>query len=101
MGATYSLALVQKLVRLSRYRITAGAATGARALGLDAQDIAECVLGLQRDDFYKTMPSTGLPDRWQDVYRPTYQGLVLYVKVSLISATDNRELVVIISFKEL
>lgn len=99
MAATYDLALIHQLVRLSRYRITGSAAAGAWARGFDALDIVECVLGLQGDDFYKTMPSTTLPGRWQDVYRPNYQGVVLYVKVQVLSAPDEQELLVIISFK--
>lgn len=48
-------------------------------------------------DFYKSM--TSLRDRtlWQDVYRPNYGGVPLYVKVQIV----GERMAVVISFKAL
>ena len=58
---------------------------------------ADSVVALQATDFYKSMASEMRPGTWQDVYRPVYLGIPLYVKLQLTPA----RLVVVISFKEL
>jgi hypothetical protein len=60
-------------------------------------DVVACVGALTRADFYKSMPALNLPGTCQDVYRPTYLGQALYVKVQ--QRVDR--LAVVISFKEL
>jgi hypothetical protein len=67
----------------------------ALLLGIDEQDIVDCVLALTPDDFYKTMPSEKRQDLFQDVYKPKYGGERLYVKLQ--GSTDGNT--VIISFK--
>ena len=69
----------------------------AARLGFDERDIIACVLGLKPGDFYKSMEATALPGLWQDVYRPSFMGAALYVKLQ-ISRVDDA---VVISFKEL
>ena len=85
--ATYSLARVHGLVQQRRYRITSTATADAWALGLYESDICQCITALTMNDFYKTMESQGWRGCHQDVYRPTYCGISLYVKVQVVEAT--------------
>lgn len=93
---SYDLAEVQRLVREGSYRVTGRALNDAGDLGFDGSDICDCVLALTPAAFYKTMASEMLKGVMQDVYRPTYLGLELYVKVQLHPPTQA----VVISFKK-
>ena len=94
----YALTEVKRLIRsVESRRITRSALNGAAALGLTDADIVTCVLGLTSVDFYKSMAALVDHTLWQDVYRPTYEGFALYVKVQIV---DGRTAVVI-SFKAL
>ena len=95
---TYSLQRVQELVTLVRYRISGTAVNGAGDLGFDEQDVVACVGALVTADFYKTMEATHRPGFWQDVYRPVYGGIDVYVKVQL-EGTDPDDTAVLIQFK--
>lgn len=92
---SYELERVQDLIRADEYRISAVALDGAGRLGWGVEEICECVLALATSDFYKTMESERKPGLWQDVYRPTFRGLGLYVKLQLTWVGDA----VVISFK--
>ena len=94
---TYSLAEIQRQVQAGRYVVTRSTVQGAALLGLDEADVLACVAGMTRAEFYKSMPAERVPGLWQDVYRPTYQGHALYVKVQQRADTWA----VVISFKEL
>ncbi len=100
MDATYQLAVVHALLREGRYRVTVTAAAAARALGLDAVDMIECIAGLTRTDFHKTMPSERIEGLWQDVYRPTWCGVTLYVKLQIVEHRASGGVLVIVSFKK-
>ena len=76
--------------------ITRQAFKDAASLGLEENDIVNCVTRLTRQDFYKSMTIYTNTQVWQDVYHPTHQEEPLYVKVQ-IDATE--ETVVIVSFK--
>lgn len=93
---TYDLARVQALVERGHYRITMSSMRGAARLGFDESDICACVQALSLSDFYKTMEAEKAPGRWQDVYRPVYQGTPMYVKVQI--SHDARA--VVVSFKQ-
>lgn len=56
-----------------------------------------CVLALTASDFYETMESDAVPGLWQDVYRPTYGLMALYVKLQIERDGDA----IVISFKAL
>lgn len=94
---TFDLARLQALVAGGLYRITESAFQGAAALDLDEVDILDCLASLQLTDFYKTMPSLKLKGAMQDVYRPTYLKIPLYVKLQEL----RHGIAVVISFKEL
>jgi motility quorum-sensing regulator / GCU-specific mRNA interferase toxin len=93
--SSYDLAEIQALVGAGRYRITMSSLAGAAALGFDESDVLACVLALEPRDFYKTMPARKAPELMQDVYRPRYLGVPIYVKVQV----TGDELAVVISFK--
>lgn len=98
---TYDLADVQRLASSPLNRVITGAAfNGAGELGLDEGAIVDCVLSLDVACFYKTMPAEKRPGSWQDVYRPTFEGFALYVKVQIVEEYPD-ETVVVISFKRL
>lgn len=99
MSACYPLQVVRQLVERGAFRITHSSRSGARALGLDERDIVACVQGLTERDFHKSMPALRFPDRRQDVYRPTFEGNPLYVKIQIVAA-NRGDAVVVISFKE-
>jgi hypothetical protein len=94
---TYDLTEIRRQISAGRFVITRPARDGARLLGLDELDVLACVGALTRADFYKSMPALNLPGTWQDVYRPTYLGQALYVKLQ----QRVEGFAVVISFKEL
>ena len=80
---TYELGAIKAKVQAGQYWIEPGALSGAMDLDFDRTDIEACVLALTEREFYKTMPAesrrgAGL---MQDVYRPTYLGVAVYVKL--------------------
>lgn len=70
---------------------------GIRDLGMTMADALAVVQGLTRNDFEKSMTTNGNYKVWQDVYKPTWNGIPLYVKFQ--QATNNLYYFVI-SFKE-
>ena len=96
---TYPLTRVQDLVMLGRRLITGRAGRDAWELfNFDETDIEECVQQLSTSDFDKSDPSETVPGLWHDVYKPTYLGTMIYVKVQIIDMHAPKEQAVIISF---
>jgi len=93
---TYDLAEIQAKVRAGLFRITLAARRGAAGVGLDEDAVVSCILALNAADFYKTMEADAAPGLWQDVYRPMYGGIALYVKLQI-----DRDDAIVISFKAL
>jgi hypothetical protein len=91
----HDLEHVKLLVRSGRWTINLTPAQHARAMEMDDDDVTECLLGLQAEDYYKSMPSEHDPCIWQDVYRPSFQGRQLYVKFQCDEGT-----VFVASFKK-
>ena len=97
MGPCYDLDTIKSLIQDGRYYITKSAQQGALAIGFDDSQVCDCVvIHLRMTHFFKTMPSERLPCLWQDVYKITYEGVRVYLKLQ-ISLVDEA---VIISFKE-
>ena len=93
----YLLNRLQELVRdPATRRITFSSRDGATALGWSETEIVQCVLGLVPRDFYKSMTSYSNTKLWQDVYRPVFQRVDLYVKLQISPEGQG----VVISFKE-
>ena len=63
---------------------------------VETSQLAECVLGLQVKDFYKSMTTFHDSTLWQDVYHPRIDGTPAYVKIQIVDDTT-----VVISFKTL
>ncbi len=97
---TYDLGEIRALVRAGKCRVTGTAMDAAAALNIDEEDVQDCILRLTSHDFFKTMPSHQIAGLHQDVYRPVYAGVRLYVKlqIMLLGPTRN-EMAVVISFK--
>lgn len=93
----YDLAEVQRRVRSGYFRVTASARASILELNLEHSAASDCVLALTAADFYKSMEAEAVPGLWQDVYRPVFDGLALYVKLQISFAG----FVIVISFKEL
>lgn len=94
--ATYDLAAYKaEFSSVPTIRYPQLSLVGAQALGLTVEDMMAVVQALTAADFYKTMPSNVDVAIFQDVYRPTYGGVCLYVKLTISSAGR-----LLISFKE-
>jgi hypothetical protein len=91
----YDLAQIKGRVAGGAFVITLQARQDAYRLGLDAQNVKDCVLGLSVSDFYKTMKSERFPEQYQDVYYAAYAGFELYVKLQM----RRNGPAVVISFK--
>jgi len=97
VNPTYDLQQVRALVLSGAYYVTGVAADGAAELGMDDEDIVECVSNhLNGSHFYKTMRAEKIPGLWQDVYKTTYEGCRLYIKLQINAAQKA----VVVSFKE-
>jgi len=97
----YQLERIKDLVLLGCYRVTGAALSGAGELGLEEDDVLECVDRLTLTDFCKTMESEFKAGLWQDVYRTTSCGFAVYVKMQIVDLALPGEKAVIISFKRL
>lgn len=95
-GAAYPLELVRQLLQRSKWLVTAAALNGALDVGLDEEDIFDCIVNhLSETHFYKTMPAEKNPALMQDVYRVAYQGERIYLKLQV-----HRDWAIVVSFKE-
>ena len=92
----YPLQLVLAIAAQSTgIRFTVISYNGAAELGLEESDMHAVIKNLNRTVFYKSMTSYGDNTIWQDVYRPTYKSVQLYIKITL----EETERVLVISFK--
>ncbi len=94
----YALSSVKTLIRQDAYRVTRTALQcAARDFGyVEVSQLAECVLGFEGKDFYKSMTTLHDSALWQDVYHPRIAETPAYVKVQIVDDTT-----VVISFKSL
>jgi motility quorum-sensing regulator/GCU-specific mRNA interferase toxin len=96
--STFDLTTLKKLIKSPATRIiTRQAFKDAATLGWEEEDMVECISQLTRQDFYKSMTTYVNPRLWQDVYRPTYKEVPLYIKVQIDTAEAT---LIVISFKE-
>ena len=92
---THGLEEVKRRVAGGAFVITLQARRDAYRLGLDAQDVRECILGLSAGEFRKSMRSRAVPELQQDVYETLYDEFELYVKLQM----RRHGPVVVVSFK--
>lgn len=82
----YSLDLVKKLVIEGNWEATSTALLNARQeFDFVKADLQRIVLGLQVQDFYKSMTCYHDSRVWQDVYQPAVNGIVAYIKISILN----------------
>ena len=88
-GPTHDLMEVQEKVRVGFVHYRTAALEGAFEVELSRPDIDACVLQLSAADFHKTMLATNpkWAGCWQDVYKPTFVGIALYVKWDPLEST--------------
>jgi len=97
MEASYALLRMKELVKEGKYRITVTAFQTAILMDFLDEDIADCIVNfLQPSHFYKTMASEQRSGLMQDVYKITYEGKRVYLKLQI----NQSGLAVIVSFKE-
>lgn len=94
------LAVVQARVVAGRWHIRGEAQHAALALMSPPLSVRLCLLALVHTDFYKAMDAE--EPKWkgavQDVYKPSYMGLDLYVKFQ--EWPLRSEQIFVVSFKE-
>jgi hypothetical protein len=94
--AAYPLDWIKQLFQRKRWIVTMTAENSALNLGLDDEDIFDCVVNyLSETHFYKTMPAEKKTGLMQDVYRITYKTHRIYLKLQVAN-----DWAVVISFKE-
>jgi Motility quorum-sensing regulator, toxin of MqsA len=75
----------QRLAATEETRDIARCATrDSLAIGVLTGEVWETVANLQPTEFYKTMPSEEKPGTMLDVYRPTLNNIVIYLKLQII-----------------
>jgi len=94
--AAYSLDWIRQLFQRKRWIVTTTAENSALNLGLDDEDIFDCVVNhLNETQFYRTMPAEKKKGLMQDVYRIMYKSQRIYLKLQVAN-----DWAVVISFKE-
>lgn len=74
---------------------TTVARKGAAELGMSVNDMFSVLTNLTMRDFYKSMTSYSDHTSWQDVYRPVFRGITLYLKLTIIPEHN----LLVVSFK--
>lgn len=94
---TYDLDELKRLIEKDEtVQITRSSVRDADDIGYSKTEIVNAVLSLEDDEFYKTMKAEKIHGLWQDVYKPTREGIVLYIKLQ--KSSDGMG--VVISFKK-
>jgi hypothetical protein len=94
---SYSLVQLKGLIGSGKYRVTVSSFQSALLMGFSDEDITDCIGNfLEPSHFYKTMAAEQRPGLMQDVYKITYEGKRVYLKLQ-ISQSGHA---VIVSFKE-
>ncbi|MGI9077186.1 MAG: type II toxin-antitoxin system MqsR family toxin [Gemmatimonadaceae bacterium] len=101
---SYDLHAILELVGHGEYETTREAEIGMEDLGLSSDDLETCILGLTPSEFHKPMPAEQRPQLLQDVYRPRYDDVPIYLKLQLVGTLDLQRypqgrFVQVISFK--
>lgn len=94
---TYDLDTIKGTFKtVSSLNMTVSAMQGMYDLEFDFQDVVNVIQSLTVFDFYKSMqPKHSEFIAWQDVYKPVFKGIELYVKFQVDKRGE-----IIVSFKE-
>jgi motility quorum-sensing regulator/GCU-specific mRNA interferase toxin len=76
--------IIQLASILESVVFTTVARRGAADIGMSVADMFSVLITLTMRDFYKSMTSYTDHTSWQDVYRPVFQGIPLYLKITII-----------------
>jgi motility quorum-sensing regulator / GCU-specific mRNA interferase toxin len=94
---SYSLVQLKGLIGSGKYRVTVSSFQSALLMGFSDEDITDCIVDfLEPSHFYKTMAAEQMAGLMQDVYKITYEGKRVYLKLQ-VSQSGHA---VIVSFKE-
>lgn len=98
----YSLDEIKVLICNEATRVITQTALN-HAVGLqlgnnESKVIVECIKSLSPKDFFKSQPSDRDHSLWHDIYRPTFRGRRLYVKVQI--GHDGKAVVIQFKRKE-
>jgi motility quorum-sensing regulator/GCU-specific mRNA interferase toxin len=94
------LSVVRNLIRSEKVDITWTATNDAAALfDFNPDMILDVVMALTVDDFVDKVPAYDDPEGWQDLYLPTTEKGVVYLKLQVTGASDDCKLK-IVSFHE-
>jgi motility quorum-sensing regulator / GCU-specific mRNA interferase toxin len=63
--------------------MTNTASTNALELGMSMKDVVAMLQSMKQSHFYKAMTSLSDHRVWQDVYHVPWEGLTLYVKLTM------------------
>jgi hypothetical protein len=95
--STYELCQIQESIKQDKFYICEEARITAALIGFLDDEISDCVVNyLDETHFYKTMPTVKFPGSMQDVYKITYMGKRVYIKLQINKGGNA----VIVSFKE-
>jgi hypothetical protein len=79
-----------------KLNMTATAMNDQYLLGFSDQDVVDAIQALTGADFYKSMPPVHEDfTAWQDVYKPEFRGIKLYIKFQVGNRGE-----LIVSFKK-
>ena len=97
MQPRYWLVQLKGLIGSGKYRVTVSSFRSALLMGFSDEDITDCVVNfLEPSHFYKTMAAEQMAGLMQDVYKITYEGKRVYLKLQINKSGHA----VIVSFKE-
>jgi hypothetical protein len=79
---TYLLAEFKAAVVAGTVKFGVGAVRGLGCLEFDVDDARVCLMALDSSDFYKSSPPKEGHGGWRDIYKTTYLGRAIYVKIT-------------------
>jgi len=94
--AHYSLTAIQlQFSESDGYIIPGSVARYMAKAGWDESDVKACVLCLDDKDLFKSQAHDTRPGVWLDIYKPVYEGELLYVK---FTKHEDGRTVILLSF---
>jgi hypothetical protein len=81
-GPHYALEDVVAAFADGRFEMPARVARHLRSCGWDRAFVRECVLDLRLETRHKSVPHRSREGVWLDVYRPTFRGQRMYLKLT-------------------
>ncbi len=65
-----------------KVKFAAGAVRGLSCLEFDIDDALACLMALDSSGFHKSSPPKESRGGWRDIYKTTYLGKAIYVKIT-------------------